>query len=136
MCKMFDELFNNLEDGQKITLVGFGEFGFLGVTQTTFKDVFTKPRYQNCPVKYNDVVIRHQPKRKRTMFDKRMNCDSPVIIFNGWVDIDKDKIMYNQLNEFTRETKYTCFDKRYFTDVENSLNVKPIIKINLTEIKA
>ena len=128
--KMYQEFSNKLNKGQKITLVSFGEFGFLGMTQTTFEEVTPKNHYQNCPEDMIGVQLIHKPKRKRTAYRKIISYNNSVLVYDGWVDIDMDSIQYNQIDKYTRETKYSCFDSRYMTDVESAIKVKPIIKIN------
>jgi hypothetical protein len=59
----------NLE-GKKITLISYGEFGFLGATQTTVKELNAKKHYQYAPDDMTDIEILHTPKRKRTSYSK------------------------------------------------------------------
>lgn len=135
--KMYNEMSSTLKEGQKITLITFGEFGFLGMSQTVFNSVKPKQHYQNCPENMIGVELIHKPKSKRTSYRKIIDYNNSVLIYDGWCQIDLDKIQYNygentkpKLFEFMRSSKYPCFDERYFQDVLKTVKNKPILSIN------
>ena len=133
---MMHDQFKNLKDGDKITLIAFNDFGFLGMTKTTFQSVTPKPHYQNCPANMYGVELIHKPKGKRTSYRKTIDYNNSVLIYEGWKDIDIDKIQYNYQDNidpayaYIRETKYCSFDKRYLKDI-TQVEKNPLITINI-----
>ena len=119
--KKFELVNSALTKGQKITLVSGGEFGGLYAVQTVFDSCKPNRHYQDCPESMIGVTILHTPKHKRKMYQTGISYNTPLVIYDGWVDIDTDSLMYETLEEHDdytlRKSKYLSFDNRYFTDL-------------------
>jgi hypothetical protein len=125
--------FSKLKEGQKITIIGLGEFGFPAKSLTTFHSVREKPHYYNCAANMYGVEIIHKPKGKRTHYKKSIDYNSGVLVYDGHVNIDIDSLINNikeDKNFVIKESKYPCFDKRYLQDIKAAINKSPIIELN------
>lgn len=121
--KKFELVNSKLTKGQKITIVSGGEFGGLYAVQTIYESCKPNRHYQDCPESMMGVTILHTPKRKRKMYQTGISYNTPLVIYDGWIDIDTDNIMFDTLEEnakcTVRQSKYTMFDNRYFEDLVN-----------------
>jgi hypothetical protein len=129
--KKYNAVINStLKQGQKITLVSQGEVGGFYSINTVYDHAEPSRHYQNCPNDMIGIKIFHTPKGKRNMRVSNISYNAPIIIYDGWIDIDRDKFMFNSLpldNEHKqagildmRQSKYTMFDDRYFSDIQSA----------------
>lgn len=123
---IYEQFKTEVPTGKKVTIIGFGEFGFLAKTQTTIQEINKKPHYQNCPESMMGVELIHKPKGKRQMFRKRIESSSNVLVYDGWIDIDIEDIMYKK-EGIMQYTKYPCFDKRFLEDIIKTVTDTPIM---------
>lgn len=107
----------NKYQGKKVTVVKFSDFGFPIVWNTLLHSVDNKPYAQ-----YNESLqIIHKPKRKRTYLRHTILPKESIVVFEGWHDIDMEKLTYNTVSENSnmtvKQSKYTSFDNDYLTDI-------------------
>ena len=107
----------HLTEGQRITLVYQGSFGGMSMAHTTYLSCAPAPHYQNCGDAKMGVSIRHKPWKKRSEKATTISFNTPLVVYDGWQEIDIDGLMYNQIDETLRESKYDMFDRRYFYDL-------------------
>lgn len=110
--------------GNKYTLLYFGEFG-----QPIALKITLHSTQETTYAQYADAVrFIFRPFRKRTTY-ARTFCNCSLIIYDGWVDLDKN-VGYNveERNGITiRKSKYGCFDARWIDDCIEYLG-EPILK--------
>ncbi len=106
-----------LAEGQKITLVYQGEFGGVTAIPTTYLGSRPAPHYQNCPASMVGVAIQHKPRGKRKAGYRTIAYNIPVVIYDGWKDIDVDSLVYKTLGVHMKESRYSMHDNRYFADL-------------------
>ncbi len=108
----------NMEQGEKITIIGFGEFGFIQTTQTRLHSIDIKEnKYSNIGEKHIHLI--HKPKHKRKHFRKDISNDT--VILKGWFNIDTEKINfreYEQNGMTIKESYTTAFDRFPLKDFE------------------
>jgi len=112
---------------KKVTLISYGEFGFLEQTQTIIQTINKKEHYQNAPEDKMGVELIHKPKGKRKMWSRGIDYCNRVLVYDGWVDIDLDKVVYEEMDNGMRKSRYTCFDKQYLVDVKEVLKAEKLI---------
>ncbi|ODA07652.1 hypothetical protein [Paenibacillus polymyxa] len=125
----FTKVTKQLKPESKATIVKFDEFGFPVVLHTVIKGVGIEPYAQ-----YNDsLVIEHQPKQKRKLWETRVLPYEELMINDGWIDIDTDKAMHNVIksDEYVtiKQSKYRCFDKHFLKDIKALINQQPLVII-------
>lgn len=123
------ERLRELIPGNKYTLVGFGEFGFLYQIQMTLKEVRVEP-YAQYPVSYVLVFV---PERKRSARQVRFYDDRKFIVWDGWVYPNTEMYVRKQVKLYdsqpvTIQESWTCFDQRYLTRAKLSVEQAPIIE--------
>jgi len=112
---------------KKVTLITYGEFGFLALSQTIIQNVTPKEHYCNAPEDKMGVELIHKPKGKKKQWSKSIDYCNNVLIYDGYVDIDLDKIIYEELGNGMRKSRYTCFDKRYLEDIKKALKNESLL---------
>lgn len=120
--KKYSLVAEHLVEGQKVTLVFQGEFGGMVSIRTTYLGCRPAPHYQKCPDSMVGVSILHKPKGKRKSGYKTIGYNIPLIVYNGWRDIDTDSIVYNSLpspyaDVTVMESRYAMHDDRYFSEL-------------------
>jgi hypothetical protein len=115
--KKHDLVAGHLVEGQKITLVYRGEFGGVAAIPTTYLGCRPAPHYQNCPADMVGVAILHKPKGKRKAGYKIIAYNIPLVVYDGWQDIDVDSLVYKPLDDHLQESRYAMHDNRYFSDL-------------------
>ncbi|MDP9675204.1 hypothetical protein J2W97_001187 [Paenibacillus jamilae] len=123
----FTKVTKQLKQDSKTTIIKFDEFGFPMVLHTVIKGFEIEPYAQ-----YSDsLVIEHKPKQKRKAWKTRVLPYEELMIYNGWVEIDTDKIMHNVIksDEYVtiKQSKYKCFDKSFLSDIKGLINQQPLI---------
>jgi len=111
---------NKLKPEQKITLCYRQEFGELAVCKTRFYHCEKVPSYSNCPEDRYILKIYHIPAGKKRMRISNIPSQSCLVIFDGFVDIDVDKINYNiSYNNGLKilESKYPHFSDEVFKEL-------------------
>ncbi|WP_431785814.1 hypothetical protein [Paenibacillus lactis] len=126
----FTEAVEQLTEGRKVTIVKFNDFGWPVVMNTVIERLEVKPYAQ-----YKESLkIVHKPKRKRTSYYNMILPQESLLVFDGWLNIDTDKLTNNVLKDNDRVTvkqsKYGCFDKRFMIDTLDTVGVNPIVQIN------
>lgn len=120
----FESFEEAIEEGDKITLVKFNEFGFPYVLKTIVKSVEFRTYGQ-----YPEVLqIIHKPLRKRSDYKLIIKPFEQVIIWKGWHEVDAE--MYrssDSTNGVTTRTSLSCFSNEYMEIALNSIKVKPIL---------
>lgn len=109
-----------LESEQKITLCYRQEFGELTSCHTRFYHCEKEPLYKNCPEDKYILKIYHIPAGKKRMRISNIPSQSCLVIFDGFVDIDVDKINYNiSYNNGLKilESKYPHFSNEVFKEL-------------------
>jgi hypothetical protein len=112
--------------GQKITMFYFNDFGFPVLVRAKLISAEDKPYAQ-----YNSsVYLVFTPKGKSKAFSKRFLKHNEFAFFEGWQDIELDKDIVTKKEDYTiKESKYPCFDIRYYVDMlEQFKNVPCICK--------
>ncbi|HEY5588859.1 MAG TPA: hypothetical protein VIK86_07890 [Candidatus Paceibacterota bacterium] len=122
------EAINILQDGDKITITGISEFGFPYVRQAKFTSMITSSYAQ-----YDfSIVIYFVSKGKRSKSGTRILPNTEMAIYKGWIDLEDNSYTapVEKNGMIMRESRYSCFDKRYFKDVIAQTEIKPIVLID------
>jgi hypothetical protein len=120
--KKYNLISEHLTEGQKITLVFQGEFGGVSAIQTTYIGCHPTPHYQNCPENMIGVTIAHRPRGNRKRYYKTISYNTPIVVYDGWVSIDTDNLVYKTTGDHLSESRYAMHDSQYFFDL---LKIKP-----------
>jgi hypothetical protein len=128
---IFSNVVQELSQGRKVTIIKFSEFGFPIVFNTVINHVKVESWAQ-----YKETLnIIHKPKRKRSLYSNRILPDNELIVYDGWLNIDVDALTSDTIKQndhiTVKQSRYGCFDDNYLTDVINSINQKPIVKLNV-----
>jgi hypothetical protein len=115
--KKYNLIAEHLKEGQEITLVYQGEFGGVTAIPTTYLGSKPAPHYVNCPDDMIGVAILHKPRAKRKAGYRTIAFNVPLIIYDGWKDIDTDALVFKQLDDHLKESKHTMFDECFFTEL-------------------
>lgn len=126
----FTEAVEQLTEGRKVTIMKFNDFGWPVVMNTVIERLEVKPYAQ-----YKESLkIIHKPKRKRSSYYNMILPKESLMVFDGWLDIDTDKLINNVLEDNDRVTvkqsKYRCFDSQFMVDALNTIGNEPIVQIN------
>lgn len=126
----FTEAVEQLTEGRKVTIMKFNDFGWPVVFNTVIERLEVKPYAQ-----YKESLkIIHKPKRKRSLYSNLILPKEELLVFDGWLDIDTDNLMYNVTKDnehvTVKQSKFGCFDSQFMADALNSVGVKPIVQIN------
>lgn len=127
----FSQATEQLQEGRKVTIVKFSEFGFPVVINTVIDSVTVEPYAQ-----YRESLkIIHKPKRKRSLYGLRVLPKESMLVYDGWLDIDLDSFSNNILrqNEFVtvKQSKYRSFDKQFMKDALATIKDELIVRINI-----
>lgn len=107
--------------GNKYTLVYMNEFGFPVADKIVLKGVSLCQYAQ-----YTDAV-KITVRRARKRSDVCINFyDCSIAIYEGWHDLPEE-ITHIKISDNLRQSKYGCFDSRYFDDCVNYFN-KPVVE--------
>lgn len=102
---------NRLEKDQKITIIGYNDFGFIQSTQTRFHNYEVKSSNPHN----ESVQVIHKPKNKRKYFRKSLE-NKDLIILDGWYDIvQKSDSNYSKNGLDYQE--FSCFNENQLKDV-------------------
>ena len=119
--KKFELVKENLTKGQKITMVTCSEFGGMNAIQTVYSHCEIAPHYVNAPIEQDGVHIFHKPIDKRCMYSNTISFVTPLVIYDGYVDIDVESILFD-FEETPimqiRNSKYTMHDTQMWRDLE------------------
>lgn len=100
----------NLIIGSKYTLVYMNEFGFPVADKIVFKGV------SPCQYAQYTDAIKMTVRRARKRSDVYINFhDCSMAIYEGWHDLPED-VTHVKISDNLRQSKYGCFDARYFDD--------------------
>lgn len=129
---IFSSAVQELKQGRKVTIFKFSDFGFPVIFNTVIEQVLIEKWAQ-----YNETMkMIHKPKRKRSFYSNRLLPDEKLLVYDGWLEVDIDKLTNNVIkeNEYVtvKQSRYGCFDSQYLTDIVNLLNQEPIVKLNIT----
>ncbi len=124
------ELFQNLKEGQKITIVSSNDFGFIYVIQTVYQSSRPHEHYVNCSESMVGVEILHTPKKKRSLYTTVIDYNVPLLVYDGWLDIKTDCLYKTEEKNGTTITtsKYLSFDKRNFEEIKKHYSSGIIIE--------
>ncbi|MCP1185069.1 hypothetical protein [Paenibacillus sp. 1781tsa1] len=121
---------NKLEEGRKVSIVKFTEFGFPQLIHTVVQSVKVD-RYAQYD---NALYITHKPKRKRSNWVEIILPYQEVTVYEGWIDFDIDAISLTTITSnqhvTVKQSRYSSFDPRYMADIKSSLSISPLITIN------
>lgn len=124
-----NELLSSLIEGKRYTFMMSSEFGFPAKIQVTYNSGELKPYAQYA----HSVVLYFKRNRARKLFGIRLYGIKDIIIYEGWIDLDKEvetEVVIKDDDKCTLiKSKYTCFDSRYFTDVLTkfeSMKINPV----------
>ncbi len=100
----------NLIVGKKYTLIYMNEFGFPVADKIVFKGVLP------CQYAQFTDAIKMTVRRARKRSDVYINFyDCSMAIYEGWKDLPED-VTHVKISDNLRQSKYGCFDARYFED--------------------
>ncbi|MGM1044857.1 MAG: hypothetical protein ACQEXX_01785 [Bacillota bacterium] len=125
----FTEAVEQLTNGRKVTMYKFSDFGFPVVINTVIDSVEVKPYAQ-----YKESLkINHKPKRKRSLYYNQILPNETLVVFDGWIVLDIDKLTSETIKDdrfvTVKQSKYGSFDKEYITDVIELVGQKPIVSL-------
>lgn len=107
--------------GKKYTLVYMNEFGFPVADKIVFKGISI------CQYAQFTDAIKMTVRRARKRADVYINFyDCSLAIYEGWNDIPED-VSNVKINDHLRQSKYGCFDARYFDDCVTYFG-KPVVE--------
>ena len=115
--------FENIKEGQKITIVTSGNFGGISIVKTTFMNVTPEEYYVDCPADMVGIEIMHRPHRHRNTYILNMSYYSDFIVYDGWQDITTDCLYTTERRENgteIRRSKYRSFDKQNFEEIKKT----------------
>lgn len=117
----YNTVVQTLQAGQKITLCFMGEFGGISTIQTEYIKSENSSHYLNAPEDKDGVKIHHKPKRKRQAYTTNISYITPVVVYDGWIDVDTDSIVYETVSNdggmTIKTSRYAMHDSRLFTDL-------------------
>jgi len=122
------EMLKSLEEGHKVTIVKFGCFGFAEAIQTKIYEIKERQHYEGATDK--DLVITHKAKGKRHISEDTTAYNLPLLVFDGWTNIDADTLQYEQIEKGTKKSKYTAFNNQIFNDIICSCGIEPLVEMN------
>lgn len=115
----FKSLLDSLNEGTR-TLLTFDEFG-----TTTLKTLDVS----FCSiVQHGQEHLKIISKKGNKVVIERIYPYQKCLVYDGWVDIDTEKINYNVVKDDFRtmkSMKYGCFNKQYLIDAMNCLEKQP-----------
>lgn len=125
----FTEAVEQLTEGRKVTIVKFNNFGWPVVMNTVIERLEVKPYAQ-----YKESLkIVHKPKRKRTSYYNMILPQESLLVFDGWLNIDTDKLINSVIEDndhvTVKQSKYRSFDKQFMIDALNVAGTNPIVQI-------
>jgi len=128
---IFENALQQLTQGRKVTIIKYSDIGYPIMFHTVIDKAIVEPWAQ-----YKETLkIVHKLKRKRSLYANRILPNESLLIFDEWLDIDFDKLIYNVTksdNHITvKETKYYSFDNKLFFDVINTVQKQPIVSLNI-----
>jgi hypothetical protein len=107
--------------GNKYTLVYMNEFGFPVADKIVFKGV------SPCQYAQYTDAIRMTARRARKRSNVYINFyDSSLAIHEGWNDLPEE-ITHEKIGDHLKQSKYSCFDARYFEDCVKHFG-KPVVE--------
>ncbi len=115
--KKYNLVKENLTEAQKITLAFQGDFGGIVAIQALYIRCEIAPHYANCDESLNGVKLIFKQKSKRTASCKTISYNVPLVIYNDWLEIDADTILYEDKGDGIKEGKYLAHDNQYFYDL-------------------
>ncbi|WP_411735126.1 hypothetical protein [Paenibacillus sp. M2] len=124
------ETINKLEEGRKVSIVKFSDFGFPQLIHTVvqFVKVDRYAQYDNA------LYITHKPKRKRSNWVEIILPYQEVAVYDGWIDFDIDAIsqttITSSLHVTVKQSRYSSFDPQFMVDIRSKLNQNPLVTIN------
>ena len=124
---LFEKLNNAEIFDKKVTMITYGEFGFLALSQTVIHSVTSKSHYCNAPDEKMGAKLIHTIKGKRKSQEKNIDYCNNVLIYDGYVNVDLDIIIYEDMGNGMRKSRYTCFDSRYLADIKEALKGEKLI---------
>lgn len=111
----------NLIVGKKYTLIYMNEFGFPVADKIVFKGV------SPCQYTQHTDAIKLMARRARKRTDVYINFyDCSMAIYEGWKDL-LEEVAFEKIGEHLRQSRYGCFDARYFEDCVKYFG-KPIVE--------
>lgn len=115
----------NLVEGKRYTLVYLNDLGFPTADKITFAEA------EPCQyAQFTDAVkLTFKRTRKRTK-GVHYFYDCSLAIYEGWHDLEESDVLKKtgETKHTTKyETKYTCFDSRFFTELIQRLG-EPIVE--------
>lgn len=111
----------DLIDGNKYTLIYINEFGFPVADKIVFKGV------SMCQYAQFTDAIKLTVRRVRKRTDERITFyDCSLAIYEGWKGLPED-VSHVRINDHLRQSKYSCFDARYFEDCVKYFG-KPVVE--------
>jgi hypothetical protein len=63
------------------------------------------------------VSVLHKPRGKRRAGYKTVHYNIPLVVYDGWRDIDTDSLVFRPVGGGMKESRYAMHDGRYFTDL-------------------
>jgi len=111
----------NLIVGKKYTIVYMNEFGLPVADKIVFKGV------SPCQYAQYTDAIKMTVRRARKRFDVYINFyDCSMAIYEGWHNLPEE-VTHVKISENLRQSKYGCFDARYFEDCVNYFG-EPVVE--------
>lgn len=111
----------NLIVGNKYTLVYMNEFGFPVADKIVFKGV------SPCQYAQYTDAVKMTARRARKRTDERITFyDCSLAIYEGWKELP-DEVSHVKINDHLKQSKYSCFDARYFEDCVEYFG-KPVVE--------
>jgi hypothetical protein len=114
--------------GNKYTLVYMNEFGFPVADKIVFKGV------SPCQYAQYTDAIKITAKRAIKRSDVYINFyDCSLAIYKGWHDLSEE-VTHNKISDNLRQSKYSCFDARFFKDCVEHFG-KPVVEYRNFKIR-
>lgn len=114
--------------GKKYTLVYMNEFGLPVADKIVFKGV------SPCQYAQYTDAVKMTVRRARKRSDVYINFyDCSMAIYEGWHDLPED-VTHIKISDNLRQSKYGCFDARYFEDCVKYFG-KPVVEYRNFKIR-
>lgn len=122
---------SGLFKGQKVTIVKFSDFGGLISPKITVDSV----EYGKYAQYDEAVKLTYKPEKKRNLYYNWYHSGSPVLVFNGWIDIPEsllwEEVTSDNPNVLSmKKTRFLSCDRKQFDVVLeyfDSIGIRPIV---------
>lgn len=117
--------------GKRVTIVKFGEMGFLQNIKAEIKEVLIKDYAQ-----YRDMIhIHYRPHKKRITYVFRIYDHTRMLIWEDYKKVQTDMYVKSSVdaNGTSIKSSLLSFDSQYLQIAKDSVKEQPIIEIKPNE---